>query len=127
MTVLFKVPPMRETTGVIAVSAKPYGDVVISSGDRVFLWSSETQGGQGLVGHGRCLSANSDGGMLRAEVEIGALDQQGVGYGRDHLRPFRDNPSATPEATLAKKLYKHSLNKAVQITPDEETFLDTFF
>jgi hypothetical protein len=51
----------------------------------------------------------------------------GVRFGRDQLRPLRDAPGAAPSATLAKKLYKHSLNKAVQITPVEEAFLDSLF
>lgn len=124
MTVLFKVPPQANDHGLVTVEAKPYGPVDLVRGDRVFLWWSEAQHGQGLSGHGVCSAVTVQGGLLRAEVLLTTLERAGVGFGRDQLRAFRDVPGRSPEATLAKVLYRHSLNKVVSLSAAEEAFLD---
>lgn len=127
MTVLFKLPPQASNGDTLAVSAKPYGNVSLAPGDRVFLWWSEAQGGAGLVGYGTCLSTASTSDSVEAVVEPVRVREAGVGFGRERLRPFRDVAGDAPEATLAKTLYKHSLNKVVQISPSEEAFLEELF
>lgn len=121
MTVLFKVPPVAIDGDIVALEAKSYGAVVIAPGDRVFRWWSETQGGRGLAGYGICMSAQPVGAFWRAEIE--AVTNRTIGFGKAALAPFRDAPVPRPEATLSAKLYRHSLNKVVQITPAEEAFL----
>lgn len=127
VTVLFKLPPQVGDGDNLSLTAKPYGHVSLAPGDRVFLWWSEAQGGAGLVGHGICQSATSLPGLLAAEVEPELISDLGFGFGRDRLQPYRDAAGNAPEATLAKMLYKHALNKVVQITPVEEAFLDGSF
>jgi hypothetical protein len=127
MTVLFKSPPVAQDGDGLVVSAKPFGEVTLPRGDRVFLWWSEAQGGAGLSGHGLCSSAREGPGLLRAEIKVVALRSEGVGFGRDELRPFRDATDDGPQTSLARKLYRHSLNKAVALTRDEEAFLDRLF
>jgi len=124
MTVLFKSPPFAQDVDRVVVSAKPFGEVTLARGDRVFLWWSEAQGGAGLSGHGLCASASEGPDLLRAEVEVIALRSEGVGFGRDALRPLRDATDDGPQTSLARKLYRHSHNKAVALTPDEEAFHD---
>lgn len=123
MTVLFKLPPQASNGDAVIVCAKPYRDVSLALGDRVLLWWSEAQGGAGLVGYGTCISTASTLDLVKAVVEPVRLREAGFGFGREQLRPFRDVPGDAPEATLAKTLYKHSLNKVVQISPPEEAFL----
>ncbi len=127
MTVLFKLPPQASNGDTLIVSAKPYRNVSLAPGDRVFLWWSEAQGGAGLVGYGTCLSTTSTWDSVEAVVEPVRVRDAGFGFGRERLRPFRDVAEDTPEATLAKTLYKHSLNKVVQISPSEEAFLGELF
>ena len=127
MTVLFKAPPQTDLNGILAVEAKPFGAVDLQSGDRVFLWWSEAQQGNGLSGYGECRSVTDLGDRLRAEVSVARLASDGVGFGRNQLRPHRDDLRASPEATLAKSLYRHALNKVVQLSTAEESFLDRLF
>jgi len=127
VTVLFKLPPQASNGDTLAVSAKLYGNVSLAPGDRVFLWWSETQGGAGLVGYGTCLSTASTSNSVEAVVEPVLMRETGYGFGRERLRPFREVAGDAPEATLAKALYKHSLNKVVQISPSEEAFLEELF
>jgi hypothetical protein len=122
MAVLFKVPPTPIDGDIVSVTAPRFGVVTLSPGDRVFLWWSEAQGGRGLAGHGLCVSADQEPGPLRAEVE--PITLACCGFGRAQLRPFRDTPGASPEATLATKLYAHAHIKAVAISAAEEAFLD---
>jgi hypothetical protein len=44
-----------------------------------------------------------------------------------HLKPHRDSGTAEPISSLARKLYRHSLNKIADLTPAERTFLEAFF
>ena len=127
MTVLFKSPPVAQDGDRVVVSAKPFGEVTLARGDRIFLWWSEAQGGAGLSGHGLCVSASDGPGLLCAEVEVITLRSRGVGFGRDALRPLRDATDRAPQTSLARKLYRHSLNKAVALTRDEEAFPDRLF
>ena len=127
MTVLFKVPPPIDGGETVTIEAKPYGAVDLRQGDRVFLWWSEAQQGNGLAGYGECRSVVDLGDRLRAEVSVTRLAPDGVGFGRDQLRPHRDQGGASPEATLSKSLYRHAPNKVVQLSAAEEAFLDGMF
>lgn len=122
MTVLFKVPPVEPDGDLLTLEAKPYGLATLTRGDRVFLWWSETQGGAGLVGHGLCHEASFDGIVWRAAVEV--IDDRFRGFGKADLANWRNAGSDVPLATLAAKLYKHSLNKVVAISASETAFLD---
>lgn len=127
MTFLFKAPPAPVEGGTVSVSAKAYRGAQPTSGDRVFLWWTEDRGGRGLSGVGRCLSVHHTQGLVQATVELIALHESGVGFGKAQVAPFRDVESDRPEATLSKKLFRQAHNKVVALTPDEEAFLDSYF
>lgn len=127
MAVMFKVPPPIDPGKIVTLEAKPYGTIDLQQGDRVFLWWSEAQGGHGLAGCGECRSVLDLGDTLRAEVSVMRLAPNGVGFGRDQLRPHRDQGGTSPEATLSKSLYRHALNKVIQLSAAEEAFLDRLF
>lgn len=122
MTVLFKLPPVERDRNLLMLEAKPYGSVAIARGDRVFLWWSEAQRGAGLVGHGLCNEADFEGSYWRVAVEV--IDDGFRGFGTADLAKWRNSFADLPEATLAAKLYRHSLNKVVAISDTEAAFLD---
>ena len=126
MTVLFKVPPpdagMEDT---LVLSAKPYENASMAPGDRAFVWWSETQGGTGLAARGVVTEAFRKGPLWQAKIKVSS--EAGRRFGKEDLRPLRDSKSHEPQATLARKLYRHSLDKVTNLDPVEERFLDSFF
>jgi hypothetical protein len=126
MAVLFKVPPpITGIEGPLVLSAKAYESSTVTSGDRVFLWWSETHGGSGLAARGVVVGAIRKSSDWEAKVAVSSEVTRS--FSKEDLRPFRDAQSGEPQATLARRLYRHSLNKVTNVDVGEENFLDTFF
>ena len=111
-----------------------YGGKRIAKGDTVFLFASENQGGQGLIGRGRVTFAApiaKKHGVARQtprvsiSVERTALAKRPLG--RSELKRFAKWNDGRPETELNFKFYRQATNKIVGISDKATAFLDTFF
>jgi len=111
-----------------------YGGKHIAPGDTVFLFASETQGGNGLVARGTVTAAERVAKMQRIErqtprvsvtVERTALVRRHLGL--DDLKPFKNFGDGRPESELNFKFYRQSTNKIVGISDGAAAFLEGYF
>ena len=109
------------------IAEAPRGNAYPREGDRVFVWTCETDGGDGLVASG-VIKIVGPGNLGSTRLTI---DPDGrpiaAPLGKDDLMPYRDAPLGEPIVGLAKKLYLHALTKIVSLDPAEEEFLDQRF
>ena len=111
-----------------------YGGKKIAKGDRVFVFDSENEGGQGLMARGVVTAAAAiprKSGVRRQTprvsivVERTALAKRPVG--RVELRGFTDWSDGRPETELNFKFYRQATNKIVAISDVAVAFLERFF
>ena len=96
-------------------------------GDRVFVWTSETRGGEGLLARG-IISAVGPGSRGATRLTINP-DGRSVlrALGKGDLLPHRDAPIGQPIASLAAKLYRQAHTKIAPLDTTEERYLDERF
>jgi len=123
MPFIAKTAPVSADVGdTLMIAERPmYGGKDIGTGDSVFLWASERQGGRGLWARG-IVSHVTPGERISIEVRVDQLATAGH-FGLDQIAPYRDSTSETPITGLARKLYKHSHNKIASITNAEANLL----
>jgi hypothetical protein len=111
-----------------------YGGKHIAAGDQVFLFASETDGGNGLFARGVVTAAEpiaKKRGIARQTPRVSvtikrtALAKQLLG--RDDLKPFKDWNDDQPRTELNFKFYRQSTNKIVGISDETADFLNGFF
>jgi len=111
-----------------------YGGKSIAAGDVIFVFASETQGGQGLVARGVVTSAEATARRPDVErqtprvsvtVERTALAKRPLG--RRELKPFTDWDDGRPETELNFKFYRQATNKIVGLSDRTAAFLGAFF
>jgi hypothetical protein len=124
----------RAKTFTFAAAKTMYGGRRIAAGDRVFLFASETEGGQGLVARGVVTTAEAiprKPGIARqtpcvsVTVVRTALAKRPLG--RRDLKPHTNWNDGRPETELNFKFYRQATNKIVGLSEEAATFLDTFF
>lgn len=112
-----------------------YGGKHIAYGDRVFVFASETSGGQGLIGRGSVVAAESvplRGDVARQTPRVSitiARDALSPNkpLGRGNLKPFTDWKDGRPETELNFKFYRQSTDKIAAISDHVAMFLETYF
>jgi hypothetical protein len=111
-----------------------YGGKNITKGDRIFVFASENQGGQGLIASGIVTSAQpiaKKRGIARQTPRVTitvrrtALAKRHLG--RRELKGFSDWDDGGPETELNFKLYRQATNKIVGISDGAARFLREFF
>jgi hypothetical protein len=111
-----------------------YGGKHIAAGDTIFVFSSENEGGPGLIACGIVTSAEGSPrkpGLARQTPRISitikrtALAQRRLG--RSELRLFSDWNDGRPETELNFKFYRQATNKVVGVSDRAATFLSGFF
>ena len=111
-----------------------YGGKHIARGDTVFVFASENEGGQGLIGRGIVTSVEaiaSKRGLARQTPRVSlsirrtALAKRPLG--RNELRPLTDWNDGQPGTELNFKFYRQATNKLAGISDEAAAFLDTFF
>jgi hypothetical protein len=109
------------------IAEAPRGNAWPVVGDRAFVWTCETDGGDGLVACG-AITAVGPGNLRSTRLTIDP-DGRAVAspLGKDDLMPYRDSPLGPPIVGLAKKLYWHALTKIVSLDSQEEEFMDDRF
>jgi hypothetical protein len=124
----------RSRTFVLPAQKTMYGGKHISVGDTVFLFASETDGGNGLIARGLVTSAEPlarkrgiERQTPRVSVTIKRTALARRPLGRDDLKPFKNWNDGRPETELNFKFYRQSTNKIVGISGETAAFLDGFF
>ena len=111
-----------------------YGGKLIAEDDTVFVFASETQGGQGLIARGIVTHAEAIAkkrGIARQTPRVSvtikrtALAKQPMG--RRELRHLTDWNDGRPETELNFKFYRQSTNKIVGISDRAASFLSKCF
>lgn len=111
-----------------------YGGKLIAEGDEVFLFASETQGGQGLVARGVVTSAKATRrtpGVERQTPRVSVIVQRtGLArrlLGRRECKGFTNWNDGRPQSELNFKFYRQSTNKVVGVSDETAAFLRSFF
>jgi hypothetical protein len=111
-----------------------YGGRRIATGDTIFVFASENEGGSGLIASGVVTSAEATPrkrGIARQTPRVSitvtrtALAKRRLGRGQ--LKPFADWNDGRPETELNFKFYRQATNKIVGISDRAAAFLHGFF
>ena len=111
-----------------------YGGKHIATGDTIFVFASENEGGRGLIVRGVVVSAEATArkrGIIRQTPRVSvsirrtALAKRSLG--RSELKRFTNWNDGRPETELNFKFYRQATNKIVGISDEAATFLDRFF
>jgi hypothetical protein len=124
----------RAGTFVLPAQKTMYGGKHIAAGDTVFLFASETDGGNGLIARGLVTSAEPvakkrgiERQTPRVSVTIKRTALAKRPLGRDDLKPFKNWNDGQPQTELNFIFYRQSTKKIVGICDDTAAFLDGFF
>jgi hypothetical protein len=113
-----------------------YGGKGIREKDEIFVFASETQGGNGLIAKGIVTSAASppvkrkdpkERVTPRVSIEVRRVAKAKRSLGRDDLKVFSDWDDGKPETELNFKFYRQSTNKICGISEGAAAFLRKFF
>src|SRR5262245_43045306 len=124
----------RAKTFAFVAQKTMYGGKRIASGDAIFVFASENDGGQGLVARGIVTSARAlakTRGLARQTPRVSitisrtALAKQRLG--RSELEPFTRWRDGRPETELNFKFHRQATNKIVGISDGAAAFLNRFF
>jgi hypothetical protein len=111
-----------------------YGGKRIATGDTIFIFASENEGGPGLIARGVVTSAEAIAktpGLSRQTPRVSvtvkriALAQRRLG--RSELKPFSEWNDGRPESELHFKFYRQAMNKIIGISDEAAAYLHTFF
>jgi len=111
-----------------------YGGKLIATGDTIFIFASEIEGGQGLIASGVVTSAQAipkkaDLARQTPRVSITvrrtALAKRRLG--RSELKRFSDWNDGRPETELNFKFYRQATNKIAGISDEAAAFIRGFF
>ena len=111
-----------------------YGGNRIATGDTIFIFASENEGGPGLIARGIVTSATPiarKSGIARQTPRVSitvkrtALAKRRLG--RSELKPFSDWDDGRPETELNFKFYRQATNKIIGISEVAAAFLRRFF
>jgi hypothetical protein len=111
-----------------------YGGKRIAKGDTLYIFSSENEGGPGLIARGVVISAKATPrkpGIERQTPRVSiAVKRSAIAkqrLGRGDLKPFSNWKDGRPETELNFKFYRQATNKIVGISADAAAFLGRFF
>jgi hypothetical protein len=119
---------------VFAAQKTMYGGKHIATGDTIFVYASENEGGQGLIARGVVSAAEPVArkrGIARQTPRVSisvrrvALAKRPLG--RRELKRFTDWHDSRPETELNFKLYRQATNKIVGISDAAVAFIRGFF
>jgi hypothetical protein len=124
----------RAETFAFTAQKTMYCGKMIAEGDTVFLFASETEGGQGLVACGVVTSAEATPrrpGPARQTPRVSVTVRRTAlavrPLGRSELKPFAAWTDGRPETELNFKFYRQATNKIVGVSDETARFLATFF
>jgi len=124
----------RATTFAFAAQKTMYRGKHIATGDIIFVFASENEGGPGLIANGVVTSAKAIAkkrGVARQTPRVSitirctALAKRRLG--RNELKRFCNWNDGRPETELNFKFYRQATNKIVAISDKAVAFLRGFF
>jgi hypothetical protein len=111
-----------------------YSGKHIAEGDTIFVFASETQGGQGLIARGVVTAAKAtarvpdlDRQTPRVSIVVRRTALAARALGRADLKTFKDWSDGRPETELNFKFYRQASNKIVGLSAEATAFLDACF
>jgi hypothetical protein len=111
-----------------------YGGKLIAEGDKVFVFASENEGGQGLIARGIVTHAEPIAkrqGIGRQTPRVSVTISRTVlakrPLGRRELKHLTDWNDGRPGTELNFKFYRQATNKIVGISDEAAAFLSKFF
>lgn len=111
-----------------------YGGKQIAEGDTVFVFASETEGGQGLIARGVVTSVEAVAktrGLARQTPRVNVAVRRTAlakrPLGRSELKRFSDWDDGQPGTELNFKFYRQATNKIGGISDEAAMFLSKFF
>ncbi|MCV2893710.1 hypothetical protein [Lentibacter sp. XHP0401] len=127
MAFIAKIAPIEMVVGQnIRIDERTmYGGSQILVGERIFIWTSERQGGQGLAAAGRVINLENTGSRVTADIVVEASVLRPLGL--TEIAPFRDIADGLPVSELARMLFRHAHNKVAMLDQQTTTFLETHF
>lgn len=111
-----------------------YGGKTIAAGDKVFLFASDTEGGQGLIARGvvtaveatpRKRGVERQTPRVSVSVKRTALAKRALG--RTEIRRFNHWDDGQPATELNFKFYRQATNKIGGISDAAAAYLNSFF
>ena len=124
----------RAKTFTFSAQKTMYGGKRIARGDAIFVFSSENEGGPGLIASGVVTSAKAHpkrGGVARQTPRVSIIVKRTAlakrRLGRGELKPCVDWTDGRPETELNFKFYRQATNKIVGISDEAATYLRRFF
>src|SRR5689334_10244063 len=111
-----------------------YGGKQISTGDTIFIFASENEGGCGLIAYGTVASAEAVPRMPgvarqtpQVSITVTRMKLAKRRHGRSELRHFSDWSDGRPETELNFKFYRQATNKIVGLSDEAAAFLRQYF
>jgi hypothetical protein len=111
-----------------------YGGKRIAVGDEIFVFSSENEGGPGLIAAGVVTAAKAvprTAGIERqtpcVSIAVRRVALAARRLGRAELKPFSDWNDGRPETELNFKFYRQATNKIVGLSDEAAAFLRCHF
>jgi hypothetical protein len=124
----------RAKTVVFRAQKTMYGGKRIATGDTIFVFASENEGGPGLIASGVVTSAEATPRKRwiarqtpRVSITITRTARAKRRLGRSELKPFSNWHDGRPETELNFKFYRQATNKIVGISDKAAAFLHGFF
>ena len=124
----------RVRTFAFAAQKTMYGGKHIVTGDTIFVFASENEGGQGLIASGVVTAAKAIAkkrGVARQTPRVSVTVRRTAlakrRLGRNELKRFCDWNDGRPETELNFKFYRQATNKIVGISDKAAAFLRGFF
>ena len=136
MTFATKAAVSDPRAGTFAFTAQKtmYGGKHIATGDIIFVFASENEGGPGLIASGLVTSEKviaKTRGVARQTPRVSITTRRTAlakrRLGRSELKRFRDWDDDRPETELNFKFYRQATNKLAGISDEAAAFLRGFF
>jgi hypothetical protein len=126
MPFVVKAAPASEA-GILSFNEKTmYRGKEVRVHDEIFVFTSDHQGGQGLVARGVVTSVDHGPG-IRVSIKVRRTAVARRNLGRRELKPFCDGHDRRPQTEIARKLYRQATNKIAGISDEAAKFLRTYF
>jgi hypothetical protein len=125
---------VRAKTFVFEAQKTMYGGKRISTGDAIFIFASENEGGSGLIARGVVTSSKAtprkrgvERQTPRVSITVKRTALASKRLGRSELKPFTDWKDGRPETELNFKFYRQATNKIVGLSASAAAFLGRCF
>jgi hypothetical protein len=129
-----EIPDARGRIFEFSAQKTMYGGKQIAQGDRIYVFASENEGGQGLIARGIVTAAKAiarkrgiERQTPRVSITVKRTALAKRPLGRNELKAFSDWKDGRPATELNFKFYRQATNKIVGISDRAGIFLDRFF